>query len=290
MITFSIIIPTYNHGDKISRAVNSLLKQSFENWELIIVDDGSTDHTSEVVTEFQNDPRIRYVYQKNSGVSMARNRGIDCAQGEYVLFLDSDDEVTSRWLEDFYKIIKDTTEVGIVSCGIKLIKGKDRLPRINKNISNYKYQNIPGSFLLHQKVIKGIKGYDINLKHSENWELMARALEYSKVNKLKILSINKCNLKYNLEEFPEKTYLRDRDRAHAGLYLYKKYYYNGVLHFNKYAFLKQAAINSIRINKIKRGRVILKKLFLKKPGFDSFLSLLISYIPPIRSYKWERKS
>ncbi len=288
MNTFSIIIPTYNHGDKISRSVNSLLNQSFEDWELIIVDDGSTDNTFEVIMRFQRDLRIKYKHQKNAGVSMARNRGINYAQGEYLLFLDSDDEVTSNWLQDYYEIIKENTNIGIISCGIKLPDGNKRLPRINKKISNYKYQNLTGSFLLNRKVFKGIKGYDINLKHSENWELMARALEYCTDNNLKILFTDNCNLIYNLEEFPEKTYIRDRDRAHAGLYLYKKYSKKGVLNFNKYAFLKQAAINSIRIGKIKRGRIILIELFKQKPGFVSFMSILISCVSPIRRYKWER--
>lgn len=89
---FSIVIPTYNRAHLIEKAVNSVLKQTFKDWELIIVDDGSTDNTMQVISDFlASDKRIKYFYQENQERSIARNNGIEKATGKYVCFLDSDD-------------------------------------------------------------------------------------------------------------------------------------------------------------------------------------------------------
>lgn len=86
---FSIIIPTYNRSAFLPKAIDSVLAQTYSDWELIIVDDGSTDNTSEVVRKY-TDVRIRYIYQANAERSAARNNGIQHATGEYVCFMDSD--------------------------------------------------------------------------------------------------------------------------------------------------------------------------------------------------------
>ena len=87
---FSIIIPTYNRANFICTAIESVIGQTYKNWELIIVDDGSTDNTKEIVLSF-NDDRVRYIYQENQERSAARNNGINNAKGDYICFLDSDD-------------------------------------------------------------------------------------------------------------------------------------------------------------------------------------------------------
>lgn len=98
MIRFSYIIPTYNRYEKLKKTISSVLGQKTEEkFEIIIIDDGSTDETHLVELYF-NDPRIRYIYQKNSGVSIARNTGFNCSIGQYVIFLDSDDIVTNDQL------------------------------------------------------------------------------------------------------------------------------------------------------------------------------------------------
>ena len=90
----SVIIPTYNRAGYIGCAVRSVLTQTFEDLELIVVDDGSTDNTREILSGF-DDKRLKTVYQENKGVAAARNLGLDLARGLYVAFLDSDD----YWLE-----------------------------------------------------------------------------------------------------------------------------------------------------------------------------------------------
>lgn len=101
---FSIIIPTYNRADLISDAIESVIKQTFLDWELIIIDDGSTDHTLNVIKTF-NEPRIKYFFQQNQERSAARNNGIQRAEGDYICFLDSDDCYLSNHLSVLYQAI-----------------------------------------------------------------------------------------------------------------------------------------------------------------------------------------
>ena len=117
--TVSIIIPTYNRACLLPEAVNSALDQTFQDFELIIVDDGSTDGTEEQVKSFQ-DHRIRYFrHQTNIGASAARNTGIRKAKGEYLAFLDSDDLWMPQKLESQLEVFRttDLPAVGAVFCG-----------------------------------------------------------------------------------------------------------------------------------------------------------------------------
>lgn len=95
---FSFIIPTYNRATFLPKAIESVRAQTFADWELIIVDDGSTDNTREVVSQY-NDERITYIYQQNSERSAARNNGIAHAKGDYVCFLDSDNMMLPNRLQ-----------------------------------------------------------------------------------------------------------------------------------------------------------------------------------------------
>ena len=101
---FSIILPTYNRGSFLPRTIGSVLNQTVMDWELIVVDDGSTDNTREVVSSFK-DARIHCIHQENAERSAARNKGIAAAQGDWICFLDSDDEFLANHLEHFQSFI-----------------------------------------------------------------------------------------------------------------------------------------------------------------------------------------
>jgi len=107
----SVIIPTYNRADYVCEAVESVLSQIYQDFELIIVDDGSTDNTRERLEKYSK--RILYVYQENKGVSFARNKGIELSSCPYICFLDSDDIWTERKLEIQTGIMKSNPDIHI---------------------------------------------------------------------------------------------------------------------------------------------------------------------------------
>ena len=101
---FSVVIPLYNRAAILARTLTSILNQTFSDFEIVIVDDGSSDNPEEAINSL-HDPRVRFVVQSNSGGSAARNRGIDLATGRYIAFLDSDDQFLPVHLEKMYEIL-----------------------------------------------------------------------------------------------------------------------------------------------------------------------------------------
>ena len=192
----SVIIPAYNHGRFLREAIQSVLEQTFQDWELIVVDDGSTDETSEVVASFP-DPRIRYIYQKNQGNAAARNRGIELARGEFIAFLDADD----LWLP--MKLEKQVAQldslpptVGLVYADLHFFNHEDgaitgRLlqasgqfdpPRgkVFSQIVRRKWGGergwfiIPTTALIRREVFQRVGLFDESLRRHVDWEMWVR--------------------------------------------------------------------------------------------------------------------
>lgn len=107
----SVIIPAYNHEKYIGEAIESVLNQTYKNWELIIIDDGSVDNTSEKIEPYLKDQRIFFYRQKNKGVVATLNRGISLAKGELICFLDSDDKFGSKKLENQVNVILEGADI-----------------------------------------------------------------------------------------------------------------------------------------------------------------------------------
>ena len=146
--TFSVVVPLYNKERHVRRSIDSVLAQTFTDWELIVVDDGSTDSGPEIVQSY-SDLRIRLIHQDNSGVSAARNRGIAAARGPWITFLDSDDE----WLPDFLgkvnAVAVELPELGAIYGIAAYMRGGAKLnaaPQALTAPSVVNYQN----FITHQ--------------------------------------------------------------------------------------------------------------------------------------------
>lgn len=122
----SVIIPTYNRCRLVREAINSVLAQSFTDFELLVIDDGSTDDTAEMVKTI-NDERCRYFYKSNGGVASARNMGLMKAGGEYVAFLDSDDLWPKEYLEGMVFTLQDASDYGVAYCGITQVYPDGRI-------------------------------------------------------------------------------------------------------------------------------------------------------------------
>jgi glycosyltransferase involved in cell wall biosynthesis len=111
----TVVVPTYNYGRFIGETLASLRAQTFENWECVVVDDGSTDDTGEVVARAaRSDPRVRYLRQQNQRQAVAKNTGLADARGRYVQFLDADDLVEPRKLERQVEFLEANPDVDIV--------------------------------------------------------------------------------------------------------------------------------------------------------------------------------
>ncbi len=122
MPKLSIILPVYNVENYLQNCLTSVLNQSYDDFELIIIDDGSTDESLKICTEFSlRDDRIRLYTQGNCGVSTTRNRGLDLVRGEFVTFVDSDDEIDSNMYESMMAKFSET-DIDVVVCGHRVVQ------------------------------------------------------------------------------------------------------------------------------------------------------------------------
>lgn len=190
----SIILPTYNRAYCIQKAVDSVLHQTWTDWELIVVDDGSTDNTEEIIAAYETtDNRIRYHRQPdNRGVSAARNEGIRLARYAYIAFQDSDDVWHADKLEKQMRIFDERPEIGLVYCAMQGIRQDGSAIRIPDLSIDRKFLrgNLYGLLLqgnvidaptavLHKSCVEKCGGFDEGLSCLEDWELFLRmAREY----------------------------------------------------------------------------------------------------------------
>lgn len=178
----SIILPTYNRGEMLKNTINSVIFQTYANWELIIVDDASNDNTEEIVKKI-NDKRIRYVRnEKNSGSNYSRNRGAALASGEFLAFIDSDNEWLPEKLEKQVCQFEKKNELDLVFCKVLVKDGE--LERIvpNEEIVDYKEimirKNIvdTSSALMRKNVFERVGGFDEKITRLQDWDLFFRII------------------------------------------------------------------------------------------------------------------
>ena len=131
----SIILPTYNADEILAKAIKSVINQTYQNWELLVIENGKRGQAENIIKEFEND-KIKYIYQEIANVSEARNAGLENATGKYITFLDSDDEYEKEFLEKMLKNIINT-ESQIAVCGYrKIYDKKQMLIGKSENIEN----------------------------------------------------------------------------------------------------------------------------------------------------------
>ncbi|HPS19457.1 MAG TPA: glycosyltransferase family 2 protein [Candidatus Omnitrophota bacterium] len=182
----SVIISTYNRAELLPRAIESVLRQTYSTFELIIVDDGSTDHTRQVVAEFvSRDDRIRYFYIDHKGSARAKNYAIGKASGVYVGMLDSDDEWFDMKLETQLNIFEGSNnpKLGCVGCGsqvVDLINGRTYnqgiilRENVLKQILSKDCMGSGSNMLYKADILKKIGLFDEHLTSGSDWELRIR--------------------------------------------------------------------------------------------------------------------
>lgn len=221
----SVIIPCYNHAQFIVEAMESVLKQTYYDFECIIINDGSTDNTEEVVLKWiKNDERFKYFYQENWGLSNARNRGIILSSGVYILPLDSDDKISENYLEKCVKVLELQTDVKI-AYGEAYLFGKSNR---KWNLDSYSFEDILYKNMIYctglyrkEDWIK-VGGYDENLREGlEDWEFWINILKDGG----EVVKIKNCYFYYRLKDNSMITefVLKNSYGYNSRLYIFEKH-------------------------------------------------------------------
>ena len=186
----SVVIPLYNKEQSIASTLQTVLKQTYQDFEIVIVDDGSTDHSVEEVKKVI-DPRIRLIHQSNAGVSAARNRGIDEARGEYIAFLDADDEWKPDYLKTQYELTQKYPECSIFACNYEFkdtqgkvtptiirkltFKGEDGILSNYFEVASCSHPPLwTSAVMIKKNVIQSIGGFPVGIKSGEDLLTWAR--------------------------------------------------------------------------------------------------------------------
>lgn len=220
MVKVSVIVPVYQAEDFIRTCVQSILKQTYKNLEIILIDDGSEDNSFEICAELsKSDPRIKVFHQKNQGVSAARNKGIDKAQGDYLLFVDADDQIENDMVE--YMVQKAVTCYSdIVICGFDYVyadRTEVQMPETEEG--NYNRKFICENF---------VKLYSMGILHNIGTKL------YSK----------KLLIQYNIKFNEKRTVLEDIQfcmdavRSTDHIYVCTKSFYKYFMQINQNSIQK----------------------------------------------------
>lgn len=217
MPEISVIVPVYNCEKYIEKCINSILNQTFKDLELILIDDGSSDKSGEICEEFKKkDSRVKVIHEKNSGVSIARNVGINIAKGKFIGFVDSDDYLSSDMYEFLYENLKnsgaDISVCGIMNCFLK------RLPN-----GDIKEEQTLQSSMCKKGVLNGEQAFSEALK--------SRIFSVNPVNKLFLAKFLK-NERFPANKTSEDAFLIPKILAKANRVVYDmapKYFY--VRHF-----------------------------------------------------------
>lgn len=248
----TIITPTYNRAKFISEAIESVLKQTYTNWELLIVDDGSTDNTKDVISSYLLDPRIKYYYQSNQGQAVARQSAFLKSEGDYIAFLDSD----NRWLSNRLAVGVDYLSLNPTEIpygdGVSINESGDEISRENmqRHSGNLTALLIRDNFVsmnttlipkVHMTKIGGLRtsvkrgdDFDLYLRLSTvaNFKYIPEYMVEYRVMKDQIstdkrgrFSANEKVIDLFLSEYPYALSKHERDRSLASFYIRKGRYY-----------------------------------------------------------------
>ena len=212
MPNISVVITTYNRANYVSRAIESVLRQTYPDWELVIVDDGSTDETPKVVSRYlTNDGKVRYIKQANQGLSAARNKGIAETHGKYLAFLDDDDWWVPEKLETQVTYMEARPNVGLSYTRLRIIRetnGKlDDSTVIPAKMATTFEEIIDDSFipastvLIRRNCLEHMDWFKIDAVPQEDLELWLRFSQKWKIDALDIpLTVMKKDARAQLSQ------------------------------------------------------------------------------------------
>ena len=281
MTKVSVIIPTFNRENYITEAIGSVFSQTYRNFEIIVIDDGSTDNTKQVLNKYNG--QIKYFYKENGGKASARNFGITKSNGAYIAFLDSDDIWNHTILEEEIKFLKtnfyDMVYSSMVMKNQKgdIIGRKPSKPQIGTFCWMLKnYGHIPVSTVLIRKQCLIKVGYfDVNLRVMEDFDWCLRVAQNCRIgflNKdLAIYRIHKNNVSHKEHLF-----------HHAKIYIASKYMRNHEV---------KSKYESVLVSQLVKNKYLLSKFYYLNNNFLNCLKLNLNALvfdPFLGKKFWEK--
>lgn len=271
----SIIVPCYNQAQYLDESLQSLLVQTYTDWECFIINDGSPDNTEAIAQQWEaKDSRFKYLCKENGGVSSARNLGIEKAKGEFILTLDADDKYESTFLEKGLAVLINNPETGIVSCWGRYFTADKQLQVYKstaKSTADFLFCNGAnmGSLLFRKECWEQVGGYDENPENGyEDWEFYLRV----------------CALGWKVHIIEEVLffYRQNIGSRSAGMNLvYKK--------TKKYIYMKNKDIYSIYYEELIDQFLTasdLEKNEINKFKYTIDYKIGAAILKPLRSIKW----
>ena len=220
----SIIVPCYLQAQYLEEALQSVLDQTYNNWECIIVNDGSPDNTEEVAHEWlEKDARFKYIYKENGGLSSARNKGITIANGEFILPLDADDRIGANYLLLAMDVFQKDPDVKVVYCQAEKFGEEEGVWQLSTfSIFDLALHNmIFCSAVFKREDWKFAGGYDINMIYGlEDWEFWIAILK----NGGDVKRIESVSFYYRIRKNSMARIINKEDRIFSEKYVMKKHY------------------------------------------------------------------
>lgn len=235
---FSVIIPLYNKEASITNTIRSVLDQTFQDFEIVVINDGSTDRSAKIVSEI-NDSRIRLMHQENQGVSAARNKGINEAKNDWIAFLDGDDIWKENHLEEHSKLIQYFPENKVFATSFEYSDGRPMPENVDNNetfvVDNY-FKRMIGEKLIstvivvvHKSCIGIVGGFNEKLKWGEDldlWERLSRKFQIVKSREItaiyRVDAENRSNQSFSLKYSNIYYYKLNLAASEEELIYYKK--------------------------------------------------------------------
>ncbi len=273
----SIIIPVYNQSSYIEEAIDSCLNQTYPEIEIIVVNDGSTDNTKDVLKSYLDKSVIKYIYQENSGLAAARNTGLRNATGEFIQFLDSDDMLEKTKLEKQVKYLRQNDSVFGVYCNTTYFRFTlenviDSYRKFEKRTGNFLERWISSNFVPVNAMLSRRTDlfFDEELKVLEDWEYWLRLSLLDK-------QFGCIDEKLNYVRIHDKNMSKSREKMIRGELIVldkfeKHQVYPGKLKFVKYKKYKRLGEKEQALKYLREAVSLDKKKYLLK-GIEGWFKL-----------------
>lgn len=270
--TVSIIVPCYNQAQYLEECLQSVLKQSYRNWECIVVNDGSPDNTEKVVRKWiEKDSRFKYLYQENKGVSSARNYGIYQAIGKFILPLDADDKISSKYLELAINEFHGNNKLKVVYCKAEKFGeeiGKWELPEFS--LQGLSRNNmIFCSALFEKNEWESVQGYDVNMKAGlEDYEFWIALLKKGG----QVIRLEEVGFYYRIKGSSRQVDLKNKETKALFEYISVKHADFFVKYYGSFKKMEQELEQSIQQyeDKLKSEKFVIDAFCSTFLGFSVF--------------------